>query len=200
MDLSKPELRKQLKSYRRKLTHDEVKERSQKIIQDCIQLIPWQKVKNLHVYAAIKEENEIDTTALLEFAWQNYLSVQTVVPRLNRAGEYDSVLTTTKTTWLTDGVRIPQPVGGKVLHAHTKFDVIIVPMLGFDANGFRLGHGLGWYDRFLATQLQALTVGLCYEFGHVATGLPHEPHDIPLQVVITEARVHKIAAHHLVQS
>jgi 5,10-methenyltetrahydrofolate synthetase len=66
------------------------------------------------------------------------------------------------------------------------FDAVIVPMLGFDPRTLhRLGYGGGYYDRFLAAQPAAHKIGVCYEIGKVE-GLPNEPHDIPLDMIITE--------------
>ena len=65
------------------------------------------------------------------------------------------------------------------------YDLIIVPMLAFDASLNRIGYGGGYYDQFLATQPDALKVGVCLEQGRVEN-LPVEAHDIPLDAVITE--------------
>lgn len=44
---------------------------------------------------------------------------------------------------------IYEPVGDELLD-EKKFDVILVPMLAFDERGFRVGHGKGYYDKFLS--------------------------------------------------
>jgi 5-formyltetrahydrofolate cyclo-ligase len=67
-----------------------------------------------------------------------------------------------------------------------KFDLILVPCLAFDKDNYRLGWGGGFYDRFLAAQPKALKIGLCYQNGFVKEGLTHQPHDIPLDKIITE--------------
>lgn len=67
------------------------------------------------------------------------------------------------------------------------FDLIVVPVLGFDRNNDRLGLGAGFYDRFLATQPQALKIGLAYEWALLPDGLPREPHDIRLDEILTDA-------------
>jgi hypothetical protein len=64
------------------------------------------------------------------------------------------------------------------------YDVILVPLYGFNAEGYRLGHGGGWYDKFLATQPQAHKIGVGLEVGRV--DFTAEPHDIPMDSVITE--------------
>lgn len=66
----------------------------------------------------------------------------------------------------------------------TPQDCIIVPLLAFDAAGYRLGYGRGFYDRFLA-QTPGYTIGIAFSFQQVAS-LPVEEHDLPLDITITE--------------
>lgn len=64
---------------------------------------------------------------------------------------------------------------------------LLVPLLGFDAAGYRLGYGGGYYDRTLATMNpRPLTIGVGYEFGRLKTIYP-QSHDIPLDAIVTEA-------------
>lgn len=63
-----------------------------------------------------------------------------------------------------------------------KIHLILVPGLAFTADGQRLGHGAGYYDRFLATH-PAPAAGVCFTC-QVLPGLPTEPHDIPLQFLL----------------
>lgn len=65
--------------------------------------------------------------------------------------------------------------------------VIVVPGLAFDVQGGRLGHGRGHFDRLLAS-CRALLVGLSLESRLVAE-VPMEPHDIRMDVVVTEKQV-----------
>lgn len=67
----------------------------------------------------------------------------------------------------------------------------IVPGLGFDAQGYRLGYGKGYYDRFLS-KFQGFTVGICYS-ACVQWTLPHGYYDRPVDVLITEKYVRKTA-------
>ncbi|ODT65715.1 MAG: 5-formyltetrahydrofolate cyclo-ligase [Pelagibacterium sp. SCN 63-23] len=68
-------------------------------------------------------------------------------------------------------------------------DLVLMPLLGFDNSGTRLGYGGGYYDRTLAAiRKKPLLVGIAFaaqELGHI----PREPHDIPLDAVITEQGV-----------
>lgn len=67
-------------------------------------------------------------------------------------------------------------------------DLLLVPLLGFDAAGHRLGYGAGYYDRTLAA-LRATgpvrAIGLAFA-GQAVERLPTGPHDQPLQAILTE--------------
>jgi hypothetical protein len=60
----------------------------------------------------------------------------------------------------------------------------IVPGLAFTQDGKRLGYGGGWYDRLLADANDTLKIGVAHEF-QIVDDLPHEPHDILLDRVVT---------------
>lgn len=67
------------------------------------------------------------------------------------------------------------------------WQLIVVPMLAFDRMGYRLGYGKGFYDRLLA-DLGVWKVGVAFAVQE-ADVLPHEPHDVPLDLIITEDEV-----------
>ena len=69
-------------------------------------------------------------------------------------------------------------------------DLLLVPLLAFDAKGYRLGQGGGYYDRTLAAS-GALAVGLAYA-GQEIDKVPHESHDARLDWIVTEAWARKI--------
>lgn len=72
-------------------------------------------------------------------------------------------------------------------------DVLLMPLVGFDRLGNRLGMGGGFYDRTLATLARAprrpRLVGIAYGFQEVPEGLPVEPWDQPLDEIVTDGRV-----------
>ena len=65
-------------------------------------------------------------------------------------------------------------------------DVVLMPLLGFDSKGTRLGYGGGYYDRTLAVlPKKPMLIGLAFaaqELSHI----PREPHDVPLDAIVTE--------------
>ncbi len=185
------QLRKSLLKIRQKMTHDEVEAASKEIVAKCIELIPWEEIRKIHMYLPIASRNEVSTWRLIEYVWQNRPDKETYVPIIR----YDQILSAkvgVRTRWQTDGVGIPRPVGEMLLNSsNDQFDVIIVPTLGFDRKGYRLGYGKGHYDRFIATQSQAMTIGVAYSLSEVKPQLPREGHDINLGYIITEQEIIK---------
>lgn len=68
-------------------------------------------------------------------------------------------------------------------------DIVFVPLLGFTADGRRLGQGGGHYDRWLAAHPGTVAIGLAWDSQLVAD-LPHERHDHPLAAVVTPTRLY----------
>lgn len=71
-------------------------------------------------------------------------------------------------------------------------DVLFVPLLGFTADGKRLGQGGGHYDRWLAEHPAAIKIGLAWDVQVIEpdNALPTEPHDIALDAVVTPTRMY----------
>lgn len=66
---------------------------------------------------------------------------------------------------------------------------LLVPLVGFDARGYRLGYGGGYYDRTLAAaDPRPRAIGIGYELSRLPTIHP-QPHDLPMDAVVTEAGV-----------
>ncbi len=72
-------------------------------------------------------------------------------------------------------------------------DLVVVPGLAFTPEGHRLGYGRGCYDRSLSSGCTARTVGLAFEI-QIIDCLPAEPHDVPVDLVITEERYYPLQA------
>jgi len=71
-----------------------------------------------------------------------------------------------------------------------EIDVVVVPAAVWGENGYRLGYGGGYYDRFLARLSRPVRVGLGLEV-QVVPEVPHGPRDLPVEVLVTEARVRR---------
>ncbi|HYR24611.1 MAG TPA: 5-formyltetrahydrofolate cyclo-ligase [Aquabacterium sp.] len=83
-----------------------------------------------------------------------------------------------------DGCGLPCPAeGGPIVP-----DVVLVPCLGYTVEGFRLGYGGGYFDRFLAAHPGVTAIGLGWDQGRLtAAELAPQAHDIALMAVLTES-------------
>lgn len=156
MQQQKAIIRKQLINKRKLLSAGTVDRVSQNICIRAFASIDWSNVQTVCTYEPAANSGEIDTAPLLAL--------------LSRLPNPPTVTMVESQAHAT----IPQGM----------FNVIIVPVVGFDEENYRLGQGGGWYDRFLASQPHACTIGLAHATSK--TSFPHEPHDIPLDHIITE--------------
>lgn len=84
-----------------------------------------------------------------------------------------------------DAYGIPKPKDTEAFHP----ELLLVPCVGYGPGGVRLGYGGGFYDRTLAAITpRPVTVGLAYTHGFVPW-LQAEPHDVPLDAILTEEGV-----------
>lgn len=151
----KDTLRAQLRARRKQVPASVAQEAAIQAQHLLAARIDWQTVRRAHLYSAVPALGEISTAAIQSWLAQEHPNVEVVVGDANPSAE--------------------MPRGN--------YDVIIVPVLGFDTENYRLGMGGGWYDRWLATQLQAEKVGLAYKWARL-DALPHEAHDIALDSII----------------
>ena len=88
---------------------------------------------------------------------------------------------------MTKGVYdIPVPDGTALVVP----DAAIVPMNGFDSQGYRLGYGGGYFDRTLDSIISPpLAIGVAFEFAGLPTIRP-QPHDVPMDFIVTEAGIY----------
>jgi 5-formyltetrahydrofolate cyclo-ligase len=173
MDSLKHTLRNQLKAQRLQMGRAQARVLSSRIIQQVLECIDWSEVQSIHIYQPIHGQREVDTTTLFEAIWRQYPEIKTATWK--KVGD-DFV------AWWLDSAGPKSSVA-----AGYRFSVIIVPVLGFNDSLHRIGYGGGFYDRFLLAQPEAITIGLCYEFGRVDS-FRREAHDIPLRHIITESR------------
>lgn len=128
--------------------------------------------------------SEIDTAPLI--ADLHRRGVRLHAPRILRDGRLRFVRLLGKRR-RRGAKAIPTPLPGPAC-APGKLQLLLIPLLGFDAHGNRLGQGGGCYDRSLAGLRQRsrpLRIGLAYACQQTGT-IPTEPHDCPLHGTLTE--------------
>ena len=157
---SKRELRRELIAARRAVPPDEVAAKSAAIADTLLASVNWAAIHTLHIYRSVDNWGEVRTGPLIARVGAAWPQIEVTSP--------------------TEAKDQPIPTAA--------FDVIVVPVLGFDLDCHRLGLGGGYYDRFLAGQASATKIGLAYDWAFVAEGLPREEHDIPLDEIVTDVR------------
>ncbi len=85
---------------------------------------------------------------------------------------------------------IPEPQTTEVVELGS-IDVVVTPLVAFDAGGNRVGRGGGWYDRALSNRrADQCLVGVAYHFQERAV-VPTHAGDVPLDLVVTDELIHR---------
>jgi 5-formyltetrahydrofolate cyclo-ligase len=181
--MAKNKLRQAMLARRKQLGSALCHTLSRQIQQTLIAANCFQQAKSLALYSQVN--NEVETGELLEAALR--AGKQVCFPRVNGAQLlFCRVLSAAELSPGTFGVAEP-PAQQELRVAD--LDLIVVPGVAFDRAGYRLGYGRGFYDRELArASATTCSVGLCFEF-QICPGLPHEAHDRPVNLVVTESQL-----------
>jgi 5-formyltetrahydrofolate cyclo-ligase len=133
-------------------------------------------------YAPVR--NEVETGGLIEKALSAGKRVALPVTETSRKVIYPRIITRYPEDLVPGPFGIAEPCPFCPVAAAEEVDLIIVPGVAFDARGFRLGYGEGYYDRFFPLT-SGVSIGIAYSFQLVDTVFPEE-HDWPVDFVITE--------------
>lgn len=132
------------------------------------------KERNFFVYCAFRTEAATESIIRALLAQDKRVCVPRIVGREMRAVPLAGEL-------VKNEYGIYEPAGGE----DTFVEVAAVPLLAVDKEGYRLGYGGGYYDRYFEKHGNVLRVGLMFA-GQAVETLPREKTDIPLHAVITE--------------
>ncbi len=119
---------------------------------------------------------------------------EVAVPVIQNPG--DGIMTAVKIDKLEDcidkvyGIRQPEFNEDDVV-AGNEIDLIFVPGIAFDTNGYRIGYGKGYYDRWLKGTDVSKRVGIAFEV-QLIEKIPNGKYDLPVGRVLTEKRVIEI--------
>ena len=178
--MPKQTLRRQLLRQRRQLQPEAVFSLGQRIQHRLLQEEAFTQAETLMLYSPI--QNEVATDLILRAALRHDRTV--VYPRV-RGEALDLVRVGSPADLKPGAFGVLEPEGDRS-HSVDQIDLILVPGVGFDRRGYRLGFGKGFYDRLLeGSGFNGVTIGLCYGF-QLVKELPVEPHDMPVDCVITE--------------
>ena len=174
-------LRKELREKLKALRPAERDRRSGEIQKKLLNHPRFSSARSLLVYKALY--SEVETGTFLEEAWKRGKKV--CLPRVDPARKKMWAIETKDLLALepgTYGILEPPFNSGRVGKPE-ELELVIVPGLGFDKDGGRLGRGAGYFDRFLAEAKRAYKIGLAFECQMVER-VPCETNDILLDEVI----------------
>lgn len=148
----------------------------------------WQNAKSILFYAPLP--NEVDIWPLVSEA----LAADKIVALPGFDAEENSYVARQIKSLETDfergqfGIREPKSDCPEI--SLNRLDLALVPGLGFDLAGRRLGRGKGFYDRLLV-QISATKCGVCFD-EQIVEVIPIETHDVNLNCILTPTRWHEV--------
>lgn len=185
-------LREQMITKRDALSSLEIQGKSHETAQRLLLLPEYRQAKTILIY--IPTKSEINTLPIIKSSWQQQKRIAIPVCQADRT------LLISELNCFNDlekgKYNILEPVKDKIIPIDPgEIDLAIIPGLAFDQQGTRLGYGGGYFDRFLKTLRNNCPIlALCYEF-QIIKHIPSEIHDVPVNMILTEERIHKLYKH-----
>lgn len=182
----KRRLRTLLRQQRLALSAQDVRKNSQRIAARlCVQAI-FHQARQILLYSP--DENEVDTEGLWQEARRQGKYVY--YPRVTADKQEVEFVRRHDNEPLIPGVfDILVPPGENLLTSVAQTDLVLIPGVGFDRAGHRLGRGRGYYDRALRDILAgALRVGLAHDY-QIVSHIPIDEHDERVDYIVTEKRL-----------
>jgi 5-formyltetrahydrofolate cyclo-ligase len=190
--MTKQELRRYLLDLRKNLSPIEYHERNEACLELLKKELVQRRFKTIHMFLPIAQNSEPNTWQLTNWFDEQLPAVKVVVPKSDFKHnslinyEFDDALELE-----TNKLGIPEPIKGNIIPP-SSIDLVLLPMLGFDLRGYRLGYGKGFYDRFLTNDCRpdVQKMGIC-----LLSPLDEFPfediHDVKMDVCVTPWKVYQ---------
>lgn len=185
------ELRSRIRCHRRALTPLQQTIASRRLSAQVRRAPAFSRARRLAVYLA--SDGEISLKPLIELCWKLGKSVYLPVLHPVRHNRLWFTPYTRNTRLRPNRYKIPEPVLKRPGAAPWALDLVLMPLVAFDASGNRMGMGGGYYDRTFAFTLRKpglkgpKLVGMAHDFQRVES-LPLADWDVPLRGVVTDQR------------
>ncbi|MGI6248597.1 MAG: 5-formyltetrahydrofolate cyclo-ligase [Acutalibacteraceae bacterium] len=181
----KNQIRSEARRWRESLSEDAKRRLDIKIFNRFINLWQFRDCETLLIYASI--DIEVDTRKIIDYALEKGKRV--ALPRCvegTRNIEYYLIENINQTGPGAFGVLEPDINLTEKLSVFES-SLCVVPGLAYDLQGYRLGFGKGYFDRFLSDN-NISTIGICYE-ECIFPEIPRGRYDKSVDMIITESRV-----------
>jgi 5-formyltetrahydrofolate cyclo-ligase len=185
---NKISIRKQMQETLSKLTKPQYEDYSYKIACKLYEDEAWKSAKVIGL--TVSKQPEVDTFQIIRKAWES--GKQVVVPKCEPQVKRLSFRTLSEFSQLESVFYgLLEPIEERTMEVDaSKIDLMIVPGLAYTREGYRLGFGGGYYDRYLQNY-HGKTISLAFNEQLVPNFLVEE-HDIPVSEIITNLGVIKI--------
>ena len=167
----KEDLRKELMKKRKILSDVDISRKSSQIEERLFEMNEYKESQTILFY--VSYDNEVYTHNMIRKSMSEEKNV--VVPVSNKENR----------TLILSKLEPKKGCIEKI--SLDRIDLIIVPGVGFDKQGHRIGHGMGYYDKLLKNSRDASHIGLAFEL-QLVDKIPTEKHDVPVEKIITEKR------------
>ncbi len=173
--MDKKELRRAMIAKRKQLSLTETEGKSKIICARVREFSPFREAKAIGLYYPI--HNEVNLLPL-----RDTFPGRTLFPKVHN-DVFHFYAVANIADFRMGAYHIPEPPETQP----QKPDVLFIPGVAFDRDGYRLGYGKGYYDRYLSA-VNALRIGIGYDL-QIVDSLPHQEHDKPVDYIITETQV-----------
>ena len=180
----KNEIRKKIKNLRVLMTEENKRAAAEEVFSRLEKTAAFLLAERVMMYHSLPDE--LYTHAFLS-KWKG--KKKFYLPRVN--GVELEVLPYEESRLELGSFHIEEPSGNDMINP-SEIELVVVPAVAYDRKGKRLGRGKGFYDRFLKNT-EATKIGVGYDF-QLVDELPSEPHDIDMDIVVTQKTT--IIIHH----
>jgi len=184
--VEKAQAREEVRRRIRALSREQRREASARIRRRVAELPEFLDAATIMLFVSLPDE--VYTLPIITDAMAAGKTV--VLPKVDKeARRMDARVLTDVEHDLVPGVfGIPEPVDCEIAPA-SAIDLVFVPARAFDRSGNRLGRGAGYYDRYMsAPAFRATRCGIAFA-AQVLDAVPHDSHDLPVQLLVTEDEV-----------
>jgi len=179
--MDKKALRREIGEKKRALSEAQIEARSRMLADRLFATEQYRQCKSLYAYLSFNQQ--VRPGPIIERAWADRKRV--AVPKVLGRGMVFIWIDSFDNLAPQGAYNITEPIeDGPVADDATA--LVLMPGLAFDREGRRVGYGGGYYDRFLEKEPDHPLVALCYDF-QLVDHLEVEAHDVPVDVVITDA-------------
>ena len=177
----KKSLRKEIIQKRAAMAPAEVKRRGHAMRAHLEQWLSAHPVRSVFLYKPFR--NEPDLTAVIG----SNSNLIYALPVVLSSTQMEFFFVDATTTFTANRWGILEPDTREKISHMDENTLVVIPAVAADVNGYRLGYGAGFYDRYLAQSKATHMIAVYSEF--VLETVPHETHDIKAHYILSEGGV-----------